>query len=192
MIRRNRTDVESIVMEAYSRSERPDLRDSDLSHVDLAEMVLLNVDLTRSDLTGAYLRSCDLAGAILTGAKLDWACLVGANLTDATMDSVSLRHTDMERVMLAGAEGVLRIGPGGSRSTDLWVVQHESVVMFYTGCFGGTEAELLAAVKELHGDNRHAQYYAGAVAMARVWSETGTGRPSRWYENKVRREGTQR
>ena len=127
-----------IVAEAKEKGERPDLRGAALSDVNLFGADLRGTNLIWADLFGADLRGADLRGADLRGANLRWAKGAGA------------------------------IEPIGSRGDTLvWNIR-QGTIWFYTGCFGGTEAEFLAAVEKEHGDNEHGRAYRAAVELIRI------------------------
>ena len=100
--------------------------------------------------------SVDLRGADLRGADLSWAILHGADLSWA---------------ILHGARNIWEIGPIGSRNDILHANRHNDGLHYFTGCFGGTEAEFLAAVEKTHGDSRYGREYRAAVALMRVLAE---------------------
>ena len=63
----------------------------------------------------------------------------------------------------------LTLGPIGSRESFLtWTRSDNSIC---TGCFRGTVAEFLRAVKETHGDNYHAKAYRAAVRFIRAYAK---------------------
>lgn len=72
-------------------------------------------------------------------------------------DHASLFHTRQ----------IVCIGPIGSREdyTTFYSDNHGGIYVS-CGCFNGTIAEFLEAVKECHGDNQHGHVYRAAVAFA--------------------------
>jgi hypothetical protein len=65
---------------------------------------------------------------------------------------------------LSGAKNVdayFQFGPVGSRHVIL--VYNATKKIFQTGCFSGTEAELLKAVKEKHAKTKHLKPYLLAI-----------------------------
>ena len=60
----------------------------------------------------------------------------------------------------------LLIGPIGSRAAFMTWTRSDNCIA--TGCFRGTIKEFLAAVRETHGDNEHAQAYRAAVEFIRA------------------------
>ena len=60
----------------------------------------------------------------------------------------------------------LLIGPIGSRADFMTWTRSDNCIA--TGCFRGTVKEFLAAVRETHGDNEHAQAYRAAVKFIRA------------------------
>lgn len=119
-----REQVEKIVADARAKGERPNLRDLDLSAMDLSDMDLCNVDLSRSDLSETNLRGTDLSyarlhstilthadlacanlrGTILTYADLIYADLSGAVLHQTTMLRADLTGADLRRAYMHGAD----------------------------------------------------------------------------------------
>ncbi|MEG2000526.1 MAG: hypothetical protein RR053_03920, partial [Evtepia sp.] len=63
----------------------------------------------------------------------------------------------------------LTIGVIGSR--DEYTAFYKNVddgISVSCGCFSGTISEFEAAVRERHGDNKHARVYAAAIALAKL------------------------
>ena len=67
---------------------------------------------------------------------------------------------------LAKSSDYLLIGPIGSRAAFMTWTRSDNCIA--TGCFRGTIKEFLAAVRETHGDNEHAQAYRAAVEFIRA------------------------
>ena len=67
---------------------------------------------------------------------------------------------------LAKSSDYLLIGPIGSREAFMTWTRSDDCIA--TGCFRGTVKEFLAAVRETHGDNEHAQAYRAAVKFIRA------------------------
>jgi uncharacterized protein YjbI with pentapeptide repeats len=76
----------------------PDLRNADLSGLDLH-----GIDFKRANLAGARLTDAKLAGANLFTADLTDAVLSGADLTRANLDGSVLRRANLQRANLEGA-----------------------------------------------------------------------------------------
>ena len=84
-----------------------DLRNCDLSGMQLAGLNLFSAklsgaNLSNADLSGADLSGADLANANLNGAILDNASLFTTNLVAATFDNASLRNTNMDDAYAPG------------------------------------------------------------------------------------------
>lgn len=82
-----------------------DLRDANLSEMDLC-----NADLRGADLRNANLDDADLRGANLSGTNLDNADLCGANLRDANLGNNCVFSILGHRDPLVYVNGVLQIG----------------------------------------------------------------------------------
>ena len=68
--------------------------------------------------------------------------------------------------IIAKPSDYLLIGPIGSREAFMTWTRSDNCIS--TGCFRGTVKEFLAAVRETHGDNEHAQAYRAAVKFIRA------------------------
>jgi uncharacterized protein YjbI with pentapeptide repeats len=84
-----------------------DLRNCDLSGMQMAGVNLYSAqlsgaNLSDADLSGADLTGADLANANLNGAILDNASLHTTNLVGATFDNASLRNTNMDDAYAPG------------------------------------------------------------------------------------------
>jgi hypothetical protein len=154
-----RGEVNRICREARKRSEPPNLRGVNLRGANLRE-----ADLTGADLRGANLREADLSWIDLTGANL-----CGANLRFADLYGVNLRGASMRGANLRGAKHILRVGPGGSRGDDLYVVRHDSGPMLLVGCRWCDLDTFVAAVEKDHGGDQHGLYYRAVADLIRVW-----------------------
>ena len=104
-------------------------------------------------------------------ANLREAYLYGAYLREAYLYGAYLRGADLSGADLYGAEGILAIGPGGSRGAMLYAVAvaRDDGPRIGTGCFWGTVTEFREEVNETHGDNEHAAYYTACIAMIEAW-----------------------
>ena len=85
------------------------IRNADLSGVNLRIAYLRNAYLRNADLSGAILRNAnlrnaDLSGAILTGADLTGADLSGVNLSGAKLSGADLRNANLSGAILTGAD----------------------------------------------------------------------------------------
>jgi len=105
---------------------------------------LSDANLSRADLSGAILSRADLSGANLSDANLSGADLYGANLSRA--------------------QGIILIGPIGSRDDFIYLHLSKTGLMFKAGCKYLSESELIAEVEKTHGNNSHAQAYRAAIA----------------------------
>ena len=79
----------------------------------------------------ADLSDADLSVADLSGADLHAATLYGANLS--------------------GARGVVSFGPVGDIKRIGYAVKHDSGAMVKLGCFWGSRAEAVEAIREKYG-----------------------------------------
>ncbi len=150
-----------------------DLSRADLSGVNLSGANLSGVNLSGVKLSGADLSRADLSGADLSGANLFRVNFSGANLSGANLFRANLFRADLSGANLFGAKNVdiyLQFGPVGSRHSFL--VYNAKNNIFQTGCFSGTETELLKAVKEKHAKTEHLKPYLLAIkslkAMAKL------------------------
>ena len=103
---------------------------------------LSGADLSGADLSGAYLRGADLSGADLRGAKLK----DGSEIDDAPRP-------------------VVYFGTFGRDARELIAFRTNQGIRIQTGCFFGTVAEFLDAVKKKHADNEHGQEYAAVLEL---------------------------
>ena len=103
---------------------------------------LSGADLSGADLSGAYLRGADLSGAYLRGAKLK----DGSEIDDAPRP-------------------VVYFGTFGRDARELIAFRTNQGIRIQTGCFFGTVAEFLDAVKKKHADNEHGQEYAAVLEL---------------------------
>ncbi len=137
------------------------------------DAVSKKADLSRADLSRANLSGANLSGADLYVADLYVADLSRADLSRANLYGANLYVADLSRANLYGAKNVdvyLQFGPVGSRNSFL--VYNATKKMFQTGCFNGTETELIKAVKEKHAKTEHLKPYLLAIrslkAMAKL------------------------
>ena len=140
------------------------------------------VSLRGADLSGAYLRGADLSGAYLSGAylrgaDLSGADLSGADLSGAYLSGAYLRGADLSGAYLRGAKlkdgseiddaprPVVYFGTFGRDARELIAFRTNQGIRIQTGCFFGTVAEFLDAVKKKHADNEHGQEYAAVLEL---------------------------
>jgi hypothetical protein len=109
----------------------------------------------------------------LVSAVKSRANLSGANLSWANLFRADLFRADLYGANLSGAENMdtyLQFGPVGSGHRFL--VYNATKKVFQTGCFSGTKAELVKAVKEKHSKTEHLKRYLLAIksleAMAKL------------------------
>ncbi|MEO1389709.1 MAG: pentapeptide repeat-containing protein [Cyanobacteria bacterium J06634_6] len=86
----------------------PNLRDADLTGLELENVNFARADLRGADLTNAYLYDADFQQADLRGAILSRSMLVGANLCKANLSEAILEHaylnqSDLSNANLTGA-----------------------------------------------------------------------------------------
>jgi hypothetical protein len=127
-------------------------------------------------LDGAYLGGANLRGAYLGGAYLGGAYLGGANLDGAYLDGANLRGVYLGGAYLGGANlggagkligdrPIIQISPIGSRGDFLTAYLTDNGIFLKTGCFFGTVEKFKTAIKETHGENKHAEEYLAAIAL---------------------------
>ena len=93
--------------------------------------------------------------AVAAGANLAGAYLAGANHDGAYLD----------KDKYGTIEAIFQLGPMGSRNAMLVLFRCTKTTVVRAGCFTGTVAEFVAAVKKTHGKSRHAKDYAAALAF---------------------------
>lgn len=81
------------------RCQGIDLRDVDLSHMDLQNINMKNADLRHCNLTGANLINCCLERANMEGAILDQANLQCVEMTKAVLDNASLKGCNFDKCL---------------------------------------------------------------------------------------------
>ena len=121
-----------------------------------SEVIMEVPNLRGADLCGANLRGADLRGANLHGTDLCGADLRGANLRGANLRYTNLHGADLHGTDLCGADlsgADLRRARGliyaqisftghGESGRQLLAVKIDEQVIFFCGCFSGTEADL--------------------------------------------------
>lgn len=65
----------------------------------------------------------------------------------------------------------LRIGPLGSRRSELLVIQIKGAVLIQTGCFLGTIEEFTKQINDVHKDNYYGKEYSDALNFISNWLE---------------------
>jgi Pentapeptide repeats (8 copies) len=137
---------------------------ANLSRADLFGANLFGANLSGADLSGANLSGANLSEADLSRAKLFGAKLSEANLSEADLSGANLSGANLSGANLSEAKNMdiyLQIGPVGSGHRFL--VYNATKKLFGTGCFSGTKAELLKAVKEKHAKTEHLKPYLLAI-----------------------------
>lgn len=84
----------------YNLEFKLNLREMDLSNLDLQGVYLRNADLRYADLTDTVLSRADLRGAELEGAVLSGTDLRGADLRNVTVKGTMLRKLDLRGAIL--------------------------------------------------------------------------------------------
>ena len=112
-----------------------------------------------ADLRGANLRGTDLGGANLSGAYLGGAYLGGTDL-----GGTDLGGANLSGAYLGGALGIFAFGPiGNEKRIGYAVADGKGGANVRLGCFWGSTAEAVAAVREKYGSDSD---YAMVVALA--------------------------
>ena len=100
-------------------------------------------------------------GWVADTARVDDSAYIGPN---AQVSGDARVYGDAQvsgNAKIAKPSDYLLIGPIGSRAAFMTWTRSDNCIA--TGCFRGTVKEFLAAVRETHGDNEHAQAYRAAV-----------------------------
>jgi len=89
----NREELDAILAKARAEDTRPDLRNADLSDMDLCNANLRNADLSGANLSGANLGNTSFCGATIDGAIIADKDIGGPGhilcaLTDAEWDAI--------------------------------------------------------------------------------------------------------
>ena len=120
---------------------KANLRGAELFGADLR-----GANLFDADLSGAQLRDADLRGANLRGTDLRKANLRGADLSAINLFDARLTGADFSGANLSLAEGVayaqISFAGHGEIGRQLLAVKIDGQIMFFCGCFQGTEADL--------------------------------------------------
>jgi hypothetical protein len=139
--------------------ERADLRGAGLSMADLSK-----ADLRMAELSGAILSLTNLYGVDFRGIDLSGSNLSGADLRNANLTGADLLGADLFLAVICRTKGLCTAGPLGSRGDQLVMHrQPDGTLLFWAGCFSGTEDELRARVLETYGDNKYAAQYMAAL-----------------------------
>jgi uncharacterized protein YjbI with pentapeptide repeats len=164
------TENIKLCVEAAVKGEA-DLRGADLYEANLRGADLREANLRGADLYGADLYGANLRGANLRGADLREANLRGADLYGADLRGADLRGADLRGAYLYGAgkligdRPIIQISPIGSRGDFLTAYLTDNGIFLKTGCFFGTVEKFKSAIKETHGENKHAEEYLAAIAL---------------------------
>ena len=76
---------------------------------------------------------------------------------------------------LCGAEGVLCIGPIGSRHDLTYAFVYNGKAYVRCGCFSGTLDEFSEKVKETHGDSSFGEEYEAIIRLIKRWASVHFG-----------------
>ena len=118
-----------------------------------------------ADRTKRAVENAVAAVANLDRAYLDRANLAGANLAGANLAGANLAGAYLDKDKYGTIEAIFQLGPMGSRNAMLVLFRCTKTTVVRAGCFTGTVAEFVAAVKKTHGKSRHAKDYAAALAF---------------------------
>jgi len=99
-----RSEVETIIADARAKGEHPNLARLNLRDANLTGVNLYDANLTDADLHWANLKDANLTGANLESANLESANLTGANLESANLESAKLTHANLTDANLSGAK----------------------------------------------------------------------------------------
>ena len=122
-------------------------------------------DRTKRAVENAVAAVANLAVANLDGANLARANLAGAYLAGANLAGANLAGAYLDKDKYGTIEAIFQLGPMGSRNAMLVLFRCTKTTVVRAGCFTGTVAEFVAAVKKTHGKSRHAKDYAAALAF---------------------------
>ena len=81
-----------------------DLREANMSGAKMSFTILKNADLRRADLSHVTMVGAKLEGSKLAGANLSSAIMVSQSLIDINLRGADLRGSDLERANLGGAD----------------------------------------------------------------------------------------
>jgi hypothetical protein len=134
-----------------------DGRRANLGGADLRGIGLIGIDLRGTDIRGADLRGTSLVGANLSRADLRLADLSRADLRGANLRRANLSGANLSGANFSGAylEGVVGVRVAachwsghGERGRQLLAVELPEGIMFYCGCFRGSESDLRKYISE--------------------------------------------
>ena len=151
------------------------LFEANLSSVNLSHANLYAANLSRAKLSHANLSDTDLSDANLSGADLSHANLSGADLSRATLYRADLFKADLSRANLSStnlsaASGILWASCGwsehGQGGRQLTAIVVNSSVVFYCGCFMGSETELRDYIAKGAADHKTSRSKAMDFALS--------------------------
>ena len=141
-----------------------DLSGADLGGANLSGADLSGANLSGTDLGGANLSGAYLGGAYLGGTDLGGTDLGGANLSGAYLGGAYIGGANLSGAYLGGALGIFAFGPiGNEKRIGYAVADGKGGANVRLGCFWGSTAEAVAAVREKYGSDSD---YAMVVALA--------------------------
>ena len=117
------------------------LSDANLRGAYLSGAYLSGANLRGAYLSGANLRGSDLSGANLSGADLSGASLRGANLRGSDLSGANLSGSDLSEVR-GVTVAACHWSSHGEQGRQLLAVLLPDGLLFYCGCFVGSEQEL--------------------------------------------------
>jgi len=134
----------------------------------------------QAKLTATRFRQCRFRDTRFNYARLNGVhfdhCIVNANFERASMYNSVLTFSDLYEAATEATQGILRVGPIGSRGDILWAVYHEGEpdehLYLKTGCFWGTYADFTRELKANHEpDGRHYREYQAALKLILLWRD---------------------
>ena len=131
---------------SYTYLRSADLRGANLSNADLRGANLRGADLGNADLSGANLSNANLSNADLSGADLRGVNLRGVNLYNANLSNANLRGANLANAQLSTSRGLnyaqCSFTGHGECGRQLTLVEINNELVFFCGCFRGTESDL--------------------------------------------------
>lgn len=162
---------------------------ADLSHADLRGVKLIaknlfkanfcKANLYRAELDSAFLDQANFCKANLyeadfTGASITGAHFAGANLGKAILAGADFTGADLGGACIGewgelydGTSDILIVGPLGRRKGYTTIYHTEKGLFVQCGCFHGSMEQFELAVKEIHGNSKHARDYQLLIDFAR-------------------------
>ncbi|MBR4040854.1 MAG: pentapeptide repeat-containing protein [Bacteroidaceae bacterium] len=140
------------------------LRGANLSFADLNNAYLVNANFCKADLRSANLRGSMLGYAKFSGANLDEAILVGVNMHEVNLGGACIGEWGE---LYDGTSDILIVGPLGRRKGYTTIYHTEKGLFVQCGCFHGSMEQFELAVKEIHGNSKHARDYQLLIDFAR-------------------------